>query len=34
MAADNFEPSVRRIFENIRRLSVGEPIVAGDVVVP
>ncbi len=34
MAADNFEPSVRRIFENIRRLSAGEPIVAGDVVVP
>lgn len=34
MAADNFTPTVTRMFENIRRVSVGEPIPESDVVVP
>jgi len=34
MAADNFAPTVVRMFENIRRVSVGEPIPESDVVVP
>ena len=34
MAADNFAPTVTRMFENIRRVSVGEPIPQSDVVVP
>ncbi len=33
MAADNFAPTVIRMFENIRRVSVGEPIPESDVVV-
>lgn len=32
-AADNFEPTVRRMFTNIALVSRGEPIPAGDVVV-
>ncbi len=33
MAADTFEPTVRRMFENIARVSRGEPVAAGDAVV-
>ncbi len=33
MAADNFAPTVVRMFENIRRVSVGEPIPESDVIV-
>mgnify|MGYP006271203879 CR=1 FL=1 len=33
-AADNFEPTVRRMFTNIALVSRGEPIPAGDVVIP
>ena len=32
-AADNFEPTVRRMFTNIALVSRGEPVPAGDVVV-
>ncbi len=34
MAADTFEPTVRRMFENITRVSRGEPLPALDAVVP
>lgn len=34
MAADNFAPTVTRMFENIRRVSNGEPIPESDAVVP
>jgi len=34
MAADNFEPTVRRMFDNIAALSRGAPIAPGDVVLP
>ena len=34
MAADTFEPTVRRMFENIARVSRGEPLPALDAVVP
>ena len=34
MAADTFEPTVRRMFANIVRVSRGEPLPASDVVVP
>ena len=34
MAADTFVPTVRRMFENIARVSRGEPLPALDVVVP
>ena len=34
MAADTFEPTVRRMFENITRVSRGEPLPALDTVVP
>lgn len=34
MAADNFAPTVTRMFENIRLVSVGQPIPESDVVVP
>ena len=34
MAADNFAPTVNRMFENIRRVSIGEPLPLSDVVVP
>jgi phosphoglycerate dehydrogenase-like enzyme len=33
IAADNFEPTVRRMFANIARASRGEPIPEGDIVV-
>ena len=34
MAADNFAPTVNRMFENIRRVAHGEPLPEADVVVP
>ena len=34
MAADTFEPTVRRMFANIARVSRGEPVPALDAVVP
>ena len=34
MAADTFEPTVRRMFANIARVSRGEPLPALDAVVP
>ncbi|MGH1492141.1 MAG: 2-hydroxyacid dehydrogenase [Acidimicrobiales bacterium] len=34
MAADNFTPTVTRMFENIRLVSIGEPIPQSDAVVP
>ncbi|MDE0459081.1 MAG: 2-hydroxyacid dehydrogenase [Chromatiales bacterium] len=34
MAADTFEPTVRRMFANIARVSRGEPVPALDTVVP
>ena len=34
MAADTFAPTVERMFENIARVSRGEPIPALDAVVP
>ncbi|MEM9520968.1 MAG: 2-hydroxyacid dehydrogenase [Actinomycetota bacterium] len=34
MAADNFGPTVTRMFENIRRAAHGEPLPAADIVVP
>ena len=34
MAADNFAPTVTRMFENIRRVANSEPIPENDVVVP
>ena len=34
MAADTFEPTVRRMFANIARVSCGEPLPALDAVVP
>ena len=34
MAADTFEPTVRRMFANITRVSRGEPLSALDAVVP
>ena len=33
IAADNFEPTVRRMFANVLRVSRGEPIPADDLVV-
>ncbi len=33
VTTDTFEPTVRRMFENIRRVSVGEPLPERDVVV-
>jgi len=32
MAADTFEPTVRRMFDNIARVSRGEPVAPGDAV--
>ncbi len=34
MAADNFAPTVTRMFENIRLVSVGQPIPESDAVIP
>ena len=34
MAADNFAPTVNRMFENIRRVAQGESLPEADVVVP
>ncbi len=34
MAADNFAPTVTRMFENIRRVADGEPLPTSDTVVP
>lgn len=34
MAADNFAPTVTRMFDNIRRFSLGEPIRESDIVTP
>jgi D-3-phosphoglycerate dehydrogenase len=34
MAADNFEPTVRRMFDNIARAARGEALPPGDIVVP
>ncbi|MEM9565722.1 MAG: 2-hydroxyacid dehydrogenase [Actinomycetota bacterium] len=34
MAADNFAPTVTRMFENIRRVADGEPLPPSDAVVP
>ncbi len=34
MAADNFAPTVTRMFDNIRRFSLGEPIRESDLVTP
>jgi phosphoglycerate dehydrogenase-like enzyme len=33
VTADTFEPTVRRIFENIRRAAVGEALPIQDIVV-
>lgn len=33
VTADTFVPTVRRMFENIRRVSIDEPVIAGDLVV-